>query len=250
MTQSEEVRFLILSTARSGTNLLVDLLNSHPDCLCGYEIFSRVHLASDHIPWPLEDLPDLGALCALRHSDPVALVDRLDRLTRARGYRAVGFKLMYIEAEETPTIREHLLADPGIRVVHVHRRQSLRRLVSLRRAQRTGEWLVRDGEPQTRPPPVRLTLRDIVNEFEYLREQEQSYAALDATHPVLHLTYEDMIVDLRATARELFGFLGLRPWDQWTAGTVKTGTDSLREAIANYDELKRKVIELAASFED
>lgn len=228
--------------------MLVDILNSHPDCFCGHEIFSPAFVATSHIPWHLEGLPSEAELSALRLSDPVGLIELLDRLTRERGRSVVGFKLMYFEAQEFPAVKEYMMRNRDIRIIHVHRRDALRRFVSLRRAQRTGEWLVR-GHNMRKQPAIRLSLRDILDDFHYNRTQEQSYATLDETHAVLHLTYEDMIVDMPGTVDKLWSFLGLRRWDEWNVRTVKTGTDSLRDSIANYDELKKQLEELAALFE-
>jgi LPS sulfotransferase NodH len=245
----EETRFLILSTARSGTNLAIELLKSHPDCFCGYEIFSQMHVANNHIPWPLEPPADLTGLSELRRADPVALIDRLDRLTRERGYKAVGFKLMYQETDETPAARDYLLDNPTVRVFHIHRRNALRRLVSLRRAEQTGNWFVEKGQETGKPPPVHISLLDLLWDMDYVRKRELAYGRLDETHSVLHLTYEEMVGDLAATARQMWSFLGLREWNTLNVRTVKTGNDPLPEAIANYGELREQIAELASFFD-
>lgn len=248
MSSSGGVRCLILSTARTGTNLLIELLNSHPDCYVGYELFNDRDILNEHVAWYLDDdTPASAELCALRRADPVALIEKLQGLAFQRGFKVTGFKLMYFQAAEHPQVRDYLLRDSDIRVIHVKRHDLLRRFVSLRRAMASGHWRVVAGERFTLPP-VALSLQEIAWDIADVRRSEQEYGVLDATHEVLHLTYEDMIVDLRATAHEVFRFLGLRPWDRLTVGTVKTGTGSLREAIANYDELKQQARELAALF--
>jgi LPS sulfotransferase NodH len=249
MVAPEEISFVVLSAPRTGSNLTIELLNSHPDCFSGHEIFSKPHMASGHVAWYLGDIPKDRELAELRRTDPIAFIDRLDRLTRERGYKAVGFKLMYSEADENPTMKEYLLNNRSLRVIHIKRRNHLRRLVSTRRAQVTGRWWFGQGEDRPALPPVRLSLSEIFWDMEYIRKYERAYAELSATHQVLDLWYEDMSGDLLATAQQLWRFLGLREWSTLNVHAAKTGTDLLSEAIENYDELREQLGRLHALFD-
>lgn len=245
-TSTEGTRFVIIASPRTGSNLVIEMLNSHPDCFCGHELFNQDHIDANHIPWYLADLPQDAGLIALRRSDPVAFLGEIDAITRRSGYACVGFKLMYWEGEHFPAVRDHVLRDPSWRVIHVRRRNQLQRLVSMRRAARTGQWWVAKGDRAVLPP-ISLTLAEVAGEIDYQRRQEQTYAGLAAGHEVLELYYEDIVAgDPLATARRLWSFLQLRDWDRLEVYSRKTGTDRIDRAIANYGALRAEVAELMA----
>jgi LPS sulfotransferase NodH len=249
MGTSGAVQFIMLSTPRTGTNLIIEMLNSHPDCLAGYELFSEVDIENNHLAWYLDEaIPNDLALCELRRADPVSLIEELHARSIARGFKASGFKLMYYQAVDQPAVRDYLLQNSAIRVIHVKRHNRLRRLVSLRQAMASGNWRVVTGQ-KIAPQPVRLALEEIAWDIAEVKKHELEYGVLDDTHRVLHLYYEEMVQDLPGTARQLFDFLGLRPWSAVKIDTQKTGTATLRQSIANYAELQEQIAELLSHFD-
>jgi len=242
----EGTRFVIIASPRTGSNLVIEMLNSHPDCCCGYELFNQGHIEANHIPWYFDDLSQDPRLLELRRRDPVAFLAELDALGRRSGFACVGFKLMYWEGEQVPVVRDHVLGDRSWRVIHVRRRNQLQRLVSIRRAERTGHWWVARDE-RASVPPVTLSLAEVTGEIAYQRQQEQLHARLAEGHEVLELFYEDITAgDPLAIARQLWSFLRLRDWDRLDIHSRKTGTDRIQQAIANHGELRAEVAELAA----
>jgi hypothetical protein len=89
------VRFVIVATERTGTNLLVSLLDQHENCFCGNELFNPVTIRRDIIPWHGIEEPQRARLIALRRADLVKFWDELCAMRLSRGFRVVGFKLMY-----------------------------------------------------------------------------------------------------------------------------------------------------------
>lgn len=249
MGAPEAVQFILLSTPRTGTNLIVEMLNSHPDCLAGYELFSEVDIENNHLAWYLDNVTlDSPALCELRRRDPVRLIEELHALSVARGFKASGFKLMYYQAEDQPAVRDYLLQNSAIRVIHVKRHNRLRRLVSMRQAMASGDWRVVAGQ-RIAPQPVRLSLEEIAWDIAEVKRYEREYGVLDDTQRVLHLYYEEMVQDIPGTARQLWSFLGLRAWSSVKIETLKTGTATLRQSIANYAELQEQIAELSSYFD-
>jgi LPS sulfotransferase NodH len=244
-SSSDRSSFVVLCTPRTGTNLFIEMLNSHPDCFSGYEVLSEMHVRDNHIPWFLPDIADNLKLCDLRRTNPVAFLEKLDQLTRSRGYSAVGFKYMYWEADKTPAVTEYLVSHKDIRVIHIRRRNLLRRLLSQRRAEQTGQWFA-EGDQTVELPPIRLTLHDLVADINYLRPKEIYYGGLVESHDVLNLYYEDIVSDTVGTAKQAWRFLGLRDWDSVSIRSKKIGVDPLEHAIENYDELRREITELVS----
>lgn len=70
-------RFVIVAAERTGTNLLISLLNQCEHCFCGSELFNRANIANDRIPW--HDIADSERtrLLALRRADSIGFWDEL-----------------------------------------------------------------------------------------------------------------------------------------------------------------------------
>ena len=128
------VRFIILAAARTGSNLLRGLLHSHPQCFVGGELFNHVYFDRRYIPWCPDWSSDERAkinhddtLIDLRKADPVRFIERLFEITRHWGHQAIGFKLMYWHPEMYKEAGDYLVGDTSIRVIHLKRRNLLRR---------------------------------------------------------------------------------------------------------------------------
>src|SRR5262249_37005464 len=51
--------FVILSSERTGSDLLRGLLSSHPGCIVGHELFNEVYEQQGYIPWHID--PETGS---------------------------------------------------------------------------------------------------------------------------------------------------------------------------------------------
>jgi LPS sulfotransferase NodH len=241
-SKKDEIRFLLLGAARSGTNLLLGLLNSHPACFGGGEVFNSEHVKANTVPWKLKlDLPE-ARLAELRMSDPVAFLDLLFRCGFMHEFTRVGFKLLYNQSysqgEDFPAVLSYLAREKSVRVIHLKRRNLAARLVSERQALQTGIWAHSVGSQHIAPPPVQITPRDLVESISRITARQSEYDRLFAGHHVLEIRYEDLAARPLATAKRAMQFLGLPTTDRDPeAPFVKAGSN-LREAIANYDDLK------------
>jgi len=198
---------VILSRPRSGSTMLVDLLDQHPDMRCFGELF-HPHMILLGID------PERGEI---RDTDPVALRERTARpvaflrAMAAQGAAArVGFKHI-IEHDETLLAR--LAADPKLKIVLLTRRDALAEFRSRVRALRTGEWYsipAAQGGGAAAPLPLRG--REFMTFFELRRQQlgrtEAALAPAEAAGRVLRVCYEDL--ERGGAARgEVWAFLGL-----------------------------------------
>lgn len=260
---AEPVRFIILAAGRTGSNLLRDLLQCHPRCFVGSEIFNHVYYERPFIPWYGSDYWQVKAdptvlerinvdpdLIELRSTDPARFIGRLCELTGQKGFTSIGFKLMYHQAEENPSLREYLAAQNDFRIVHLKRKNLLRRHVSLRSAEATGVWEVKSGEARPIAPRLNLALSDCVADFDNLESLQAKYDQLFAHHPVLEVVYEDLAGDNQAVGSATLRFLGLDSDVSFTVRQVKGGASSLRDVIANYDELKSRILRWASFFDE
>jgi LPS sulfotransferase NodH len=235
-------RFVIVAAERTGTNLLVSLLNQHEYCLCGNELFNPVNIARDTIPWPDIAEPERERLIALRRADAVEFWKDLCATSLSRGYRAVGFKLMYSHGLTERALLEYLLVDRGIRVIHLTRRNLLRRLVSERQARATNQWAVVSGAKVDSRLPVAITINDFVESIQIVEAQQARFHSMFRDHPVLRIVYEDLAERPERVAARAAEFLGLSQRSNRPSIVYqKTGAEDLSQAITGFDELRARV---------
>ncbi|WP_071675558.1 sulfotransferase [Nioella nitratireducens] len=180
------VRFVILSAARSGTSLLADTLDSHPQIVCHGEIFHpdpEWHIRGDMAGWSKEDKRALS-----KDRDNL-----LDRAFTQPGAKAVGFKMWQNQA---PDISDRLLADESVRKIIFERRNKLSQFSSTALAVQTGVWNIGlDGN--TRPPKVAPLAFDDAAFHEFLSYQNDVFSHYRATArgPVLDMAFQGLLQD-------------------------------------------------------
>jgi LPS sulfotransferase NodH len=174
---SPKRRFVIVAPARSGSELLVSLLNSHPQIRCD------------------------GELCKYAREHPSRFVDGHAVTARLRGVPAYGWKLgltSFLYAQDRYGGAEKWLAaqvKAGHRIVFLWRRDFLDQAISFLTAQQSGTfhvWASGGAHPtDIRHVAAERVLAHIVTqegELEWIR------GALDGM-PHLELVYEDDLAD-------------------------------------------------------
>ena len=232
------VPFVLLSSQRSGSSWLTDLLASHPSIQMFAEVFlDRARRETDlnrHLLPPLRFHEYRRDHRCVR---PWATWRYLDVLMQdASSCEAVGFKLMYAQALRLPELTPGLLSR-GFRVVHLVRENALDVLISremMRRHRRVhaSETPGRDMVAlDTESLPAQLR--------QHLRMAAAARTALRALRMRVHeVRYEQLAADPRAELRRIFGFLelsGAAP--DLESRYVRVNTGSQREKISNYDEV-------------
>jgi LPS sulfotransferase NodH len=209
--------FVIVSRARSGSNLLVSLLGSHPQIDARGELLKRLH-----------DTPVDERLAQIYGRKP-------------RRIRAVGFKCFYyhpLDDRQAP-VWPHLAAIEQLHVVHLRRRNALRTLTSRRLAELTGEWVDHRPDDEARAstkPKVRFDTATLRAEL----EQDEAWATACrqrfAGHPVLEVVYEDLIAP-SGTHEDLLAFLGVAPHPLRTT-LRRQNPEPLSALIEGFDDLR------------
>ena len=262
-------RFIILSAARTGSNLLATALNAHPNIICFRELFN----------WRTETI---GYFVAGYDNDSVVDREFRDRdevvFLKARIFcdhpseiETVGFKAPYGTFIGFPKLQGWLVQEQEVRVLHLRRHNLLRRLVSGRIAEATGKWFT--GRSQTTAGKLRLsnipgalrhpiasstrlwrsissgherklnrpllTLTPDECEAAFRKEEVRSaqFEQLFARHPMHNLYYEDLAGRQSETLADVQRFLGVEP-TRLTPTTVRQNPEPLRQLIGNYDELR------------
>jgi len=86
-------------------------------------------------------------------------------------------------------------------------------------------------------PPVRLDPLECQQDFETTLRRDAEFRELFARHRSFSLSYEEMVAGDPEKMAALLNFLGVSP-RELTTTTKRLGNNSLRSAIANFDELR------------
>ena len=263
------VRFIILSGARTGSNMLASSLNSSRNIICFRELFNWI---VNFIDFNVEGYDRMSAEArTLRARDFKKFLQELIFCARPEEIRAVGFKMPYPHFSGFPGLLEFLVEDTEIRVLHLKRRNLLRALVSSRIARMTGRWgedrkptlaselgptnalsavrhplraavrvrnLLWPREPPGKAPkaPVTLSEEECRASFMQVERDAAMYASRLSEHPMLTLYYEDLLRHRKDVLNRVQSFLGLQP-RQLAVTMRRQNPEPLSGLVENYDEL-------------
>lgn len=229
-------RFVIVGVARTGSTLLINLLNAQRQVIAFGELFR----GDGAIGWDVRPFLTFQPqrLARMQAARPLDFLDTAVFRKWPADTAAVGFKLFYYHARSHPQAQvwSHLRDDPHMAIIHIKRLNILEQFLSLRVAHATNVWSASSTSVQP-TEPMRLCPDDCLKHFEEVRAQEEECDAFFAGRQVLTLTYEDLIADRVAAMGRVGAHLGVS-FGPVEARTVRQRTQPLSSAIANYDELR------------
>jgi LPS sulfotransferase NodH len=255
-------RFMVLGSARTGSNLLLSLLSAHPRIKTYGELFNLDMLPQEYLREVLED--------------PIAFLRRRVYQPHPPEITAAGFKIFYDHltsdyfrkpinvSEASPQLREKfaqfssfiasnyqweildqrfrtawefLQADQSLAVIHLKRRNLLHTLISLKKAFMTRQWWNLKGSPQ---PAVTMHLdpEECCRYFQTLDKFAAEADAAFAAHPKIDVMYEDLAEQQQNTLQRIFTFLKV-PHEPVATRLKKQNLASPAETVDNYDQLKK-----------
>jgi LPS sulfotransferase NodH len=212
-------RFLVLASARTGSELLASLLNAHPDLVCDSEILG------DEVLWPRR------------------LVEGRAVRARLRGARAYGFKLQLNQLRDVQRLGDpHTylarLAERGHRIYRLRRRNLLRQVLSFARM-RSSVTHVAAGQAHPFPDPLKVDPAQVVEGLSYTDGLERFADVVLVAVPHMSLVYEDDLADLTAQQRTLgaiFDDLGVARMEVRPV-LGRTSPARMRDDVSNFDEV-------------
>lgn len=210
------VPFIVLTRSRTGSNLLLSFLNSHPNVFCEGEIFAK-----------------------LNGADPLRKLERTFG-KQPHHIHAKGFKIFYyhpLDAEATAFWAE-LERRTDIRIIHLTRENILRTLVSRKIAGIKGSWTGTSfDKSDSHDKSVILTADELEEGFLQTQAWEDSAERQFNRHPILRMTYEQITTAPAASYQALSDFLGI-PDSVPRTNLHRQNPEHMQHLIRNYDELK------------
>lgn len=226
-------RFIILTTGRSGSNLLIQRCESHPNIACFGEIFN-----GHGIQWNRIAGSDSRDLRDFRDVDPYAFLNSYIWQNFPRTTCSVGFKLLHAQYFlHASKLRPIFLSIPELQIIFLKRENSLRVLLAIKRAKLTGVHHITHPEERPLVPPITLSPKECLDHFRRTIASETLLEHTFGAHPALKLTYEKLVSHPSTENRRICDFLGVdkRPLIN---RSIRIAPAPLRDQIANFDELR------------
>lgn len=238
-------RFVILATPRTGSNMLVSLLNDHPEVTCFGELMRATPkwMLKQGYRGALRSLEDVDPRWRddrTRFADPEGFVDEvIEKLAEAE---TVGFKLMLAQH---PSYMQSLILDTRYKKIVLSRSNVLAAYSSDKIAKATGQGTARVGMEVKR-----ATVSFDSEEFEqFLAQRRRQYMDVKALlrrhdQTFLEAEYLDLVTG-RATS-DILRFLGVDPSRAVQPETIKRNPSDLLKRFDNPAEVRRTLRELDA----
>ena len=215
---SEFRPFIVLTDARTGSNFLVSILDSHPNIRAEGELFRDLS-------------PKLYGL---------ALSTAFSK--QPRHIKASGFKIFYSHARNGMGggIWDHLERMEDLLVIHLKRRNLLRAFVSLKIAKSQGVWISdRADDGASANKAVTLTEKELRRYFEKMTLSAENGDRHFSAHAKMTIYYEDLVRDVEGTFERLTSFLGVPYYAPYSV-LKRQNPERLDVLILNYQELKSR----------
>ena len=248
--------FFIWFTGRSGSTFLCDLLNSHPQIHCREEDYGDIRINSiAEVDNNMRLIAGEGGLFFRRLCKPGMSIDDpsvevaieyLDELYSTNDF-ACGFKFKFPNQPLVfPEVDKYLRNVPEMKVVELCRRNVLKQAISLQNIPRIKKLGVSRGSNATVGvdlPPLELDIHlAIINAKFFMKTNEEFQNSVSDYPNVWPVSYEDLCTDTENTVRDVLAFLNVDSSCKLKSRFNKTTPDDLRQAIANFDELRDAVV--------
>ena len=235
--------FVVLAYQRSGSHLLCQWLDTHPEICMHFELFNDKAVYANRAKGGQSRDKDV---IERRNGDLSAfLEDMLDVRRTAPGAKAVGWKLFpenwnIGEPSTTHDLFERVMADPRIRKVVLRRKNLLAACTSAMKASVSGEYI------HTNLDHIRVHI--VPHEFEaYARGYDAYYDFLRERltgQKYVELTYEGLTTDSSGSLRQIHHLLGVGGQDMVTvkSNMERQNTVPICDALDNFEELRKAFI--------
>jgi len=220
-----QTKFIIFGQSRSGSTLLINLLNCHPEMKADMEIFNHLTL-----------FPKIKPLQHLFRYYPLPCANYWSWKSKKAVY---GFKLFFFQVTKPEKFLAQL-ARNNWKFIHIHRDNVWQIALSNIIAMKTNHWHRHKGN-ETTPETITIKPEHLLNELKTRTQWKTKEFVLIKPYEHLSINYEQDLKNnnnWQATAEKIFNFLGLE--NHPVTSTMKTTYQKpYSDVIENYDELTR-----------
>ncbi len=208
-------KFVIFGRGRSGSTLLVSLLNSHPSIYCDKEILNRKVL-----------LPKRFIQCRSRMFDKDIY-----------GFKLLSYQLRSVQSVENP---ENFLLDlhhNGYKIIYLKRNNALRQVLSKMYASYRNKWHQQSENAQTCRMPVNLD--ELLLQLKESEKLDAFEEHILKNIPHLKVIYENDLannIQHTNTAKKITEFLSISNFTPKT-NLIKITTEDFSDFIENSKQM-------------
>ena len=266
------VKFFVYTRGRTGSTAIIDEINKHPEIACWQELFialsrdpmmaefySRHGVRFDDYEIGMEWRPSfelwsrqfrkirvLNRELYLDNKLPATTAGMVRKYLAELAWReserhkeAVGFKLIQIQAENTPGLFK-VLKNMRFKAIYLERVNIIKRVISGIIANKRKQYNALNYQPPDDVYTIDLAELDRVVHDELEAVRRQKWMLEKKNFQVLYVTYEDFMEDREKFYKEIFGFLEVDELiPENTAYSIMI--PSIRDVVENYDDLHKHV---------
>ena len=238
--------FVLLSTQRSGSTWVIDMLNSHPSIVTYGELL--LEDGRGRPPFGAQDRMFLQSYGLAHNYLPGSqfgkgfLFQYLDNIFETRpGISATGFKLMYGQYGAFPHLQEYMLSN-NIYIAHLIRRNYLDIILSKEVATNRNIYHVEVADA-TPIPAIKLNVSKLLDELDHhertIQGARNKFCRMGL--PYMEVFHEDLQSN-QSAFDSILNFLKIEPGtSRLTSSLRKIITVGHSEVIENYEQVKEKL---------
>lgn len=209
-------KVVIVCQARTGSNLLVSLLNSHPNVSISGEIFDFLNGQSTKDIWnnQFKKYP--------------------------KKIKVVGFKIFYQHPfDGEKDVWGIINKDPSILIIHLTRKNTLRSYISLKIAEKTNRW---HESINSKDFPSEKKIKVDIEEYSKYCIKTDNYIKLtqkhfSKSHDFIELSFEELTKDNQKCINKISASLALETFYVSTK-MIRQNPEPLNNLIINYNEVE------------
>ena len=213
---SDYGKFVVIGQERTGSNLLITLLQSHPKIKAYGGRFMRLG----------------GKSCEEVRKE----------IFPQKSNMTIGFKLFYTHPLDSgdKSIWNTIEEDTTFRIIHLQRKNLLRAHISKLVALKTDVW-INSGEripleARSVHVDVEIMLADLDRVSKLIKETRSKFK----NHKTIEVAYEDIIGRREETINRILSFLGVNQM-RLQSRLKKINTEKLKDIVLNFEELKKSL---------
>lgn len=212
-------KFVIIANARTGSNLLINYLDSHKKIEAKGELFGVLHNKSCMEIW------------------------NAFFLNKNKKVKFAGFKIFYAHPLDTKDkdVWKFISKDKRIKVIHLVRQNKLRTHVSRSIARKTNQWARKTkNKIPLEKKQIKIDYNNLYSNIKELTNYENKTRKDYQDHQFLEISYEDLVFDKNSTMCKVFDFLDVER-NEFTTKYKQQNKEKLSDLILNYDEIEKKL---------
>jgi len=197
--------FVITALPRSGSFMLTTALDTHPEIRCGGEALNKFSLANNR---------------SYRNAGEALMTEVY---SPERNIKAIGFKLLFDDARKGrfADARKFLVQMP-VKVIHLRRRNLLKRYISFLHATKTDVWVLCNKNDRPYSHKLKVNTEELIinikRTFSIYHQMDDEFLSWKS----ITIWYEDLVNEYTKEMNRIFAFLNV-------TNNVKTQPETLTQ---------------------